>query len=189
MAHLSFKVTRWEKFNIPDDKVEEVIKRLKESFVDAVYDLQEIDGVYLESQSPDEAAEEAMMTEENGNQATQELYDSSGNLIYSNEPINAFTDKVYPEWTCTDPDNQQYGRKIGDGHYEFKERNPGFEINPIEEDEWVQIDIILAHYTDAEIKKHVSAYYNSLEELKEIYGDNWEWIVAECIFEYETGFY
>jgi hypothetical protein len=186
MAHLSFKVTRWEKLYIPNDKVEEVIKRLKESSVDDVYDLQEIDGVYSEPQSPDEAAEEAMTAEENDNQATQELYDSSGNLIFSNEPI----DRSSIEWICTDPDNDQWGRKLGEGHYEFKERNPAFEDHPLEEDEYVQMDILLDRYTDEEVENIIGGYYGSLPELKAMVDVNdIEWILAECIFEYETGFY
>jgi hypothetical protein len=29
--------------------------------------------------------------------------------------------KLLESWVCTDPDNHQYGRKIGKGEYEFKE--------------------------------------------------------------------
>ncbi len=47
MAHLDFKITSWKRLFIPDDKIEEVIKRLKESDCDEVYDLTDIDGVYF----------------------------------------------------------------------------------------------------------------------------------------------
>jgi hypothetical protein len=92
-------------------------------------------------------------------------------------------------WVCTYVDNQQYGRKLSEGHYEFKEKNPRFELDPQNENEWVQIDILLAHYTEEQIEDHVSAHYDSVARVKEIYGEEWEWIVAECIFEQESGLY
>ena len=84
MAHLDFKVTCWKRLQIPDDKVEEVIKRLKESDCDEVYDLQQIEGVYLIENGPDEECEEPMIPHENGGGATQELYSSEGSVIYHN---------------------------------------------------------------------------------------------------------
>ena len=47
----------------------------------------------------------------------------------------------------------------------------------------------MANYKDEEIKKHISAYYDSIDQIKKIYGSDWEWIVAECIFEQESGLY
>jgi hypothetical protein len=90
-------------------------------------------------------------------------------------------------WICTDPDNKQYGRKIAEGIYEFKERNPFHEFN--DEGEEIEITINLSHYSEEEIENHISAYYSSLNELKEIYGEDSEWIIAECIFEQESGLY
>jgi hypothetical protein len=84
MAHLDFKVTCWKRLTVPDDKVDEVIKRLKESDCDEVYDLQEIEGVYFISDGPDAECEEAMIPNENGGGATQELYNSEGDVIYHN---------------------------------------------------------------------------------------------------------
>lgn len=108
------------------------------------------------------------------------------------------------EWKLTDPDNFQYGRKIREGVYEFKEYdriNYGMNLDdyPTEDiyidsvfdnsEFWEEMTIVMAHYTPEQIEKHVSAYYGSLAELKEICGDDWEWIVAECIFEQESGLY
>lgn len=84
MAHLDFKVTSWKRLHIPDEKVEEVIKRLKESDCDEVYDLQDIDGVYYVQEGPDEECEEPMIPNENGGCSTQELYSSDGTIIYHN---------------------------------------------------------------------------------------------------------
>jgi len=91
-------------------------------------------------------------------------------------------------WICTDPDNQQYGRKLAAGHYEFKEKNPKFEFDK-DENEWIEDDILLNMYDEVTIKKHISAYHDSINEIKRIYGEDWEWIVAECIFEQESGLY
>jgi len=84
MAHLNFKVTRWEKLHIPDEMVNDVIEKLKSSDVDEVYELMELSGIYHETTTPDEAAEEPMLIEENENCSTQELYNSEGNIIYKN---------------------------------------------------------------------------------------------------------
>jgi hypothetical protein len=84
MAHLDFKVTSWKRLAIPDDKVDEVIKRLKESDCCEVYDIQDIKGVYFVEQGVDEECEEPMIPNENGGGATHELYNSEGALIYHN---------------------------------------------------------------------------------------------------------
>lgn len=92
------------------------------------------------------------------------------------------------KWVCTDLDNQQYGRKINNGHYEFKELNRN--TSDYEKlDEWIEGEVVLSNYTDSQIQNHLSAYYDSIQEVKDTYGDNWEWIVAECIFEQESGLY
>jgi hypothetical protein len=80
MAHLDFKVTYWKRLVVPNDKVEEVIKRLKESDCDEVYDLLDIDGVYFVQTE----CEEPMIPVENMGSATQELYNSEGDIIYHN---------------------------------------------------------------------------------------------------------
>lgn len=108
------------------------------------------------------------------------------------------------EWKLTDPDNFQYGRKIREGVYEFKEfdRN-NYAINlddyPTEDifidtifdhsEFWEEMTIVMSQYTEEQIQKHISAYYKDVDEVKEIYGDDWEWIVAECIFEQESSLY
>lgn len=101
--------------------------------------------------------------------------------------------KKLNEWVCTDPDNDQWGIKIGDGHYRFKEFDR-FNMDPDSlefnnPEAWVELDIILSHYTDEQIANHISAYYDSLKQLKEIYGEDSEWVIAECIFEQESGLY
>lgn len=91
------------------------------------------------------------------------------------------------KWECTDYDNNQYGRQISEKVFEFKEKNRG--LSDYEEDEFIEMTINLDHYTNEQIENHISAYYGSLEELKEIYGDDSNWIIAECIFEQESGLY
>lgn len=44
--------------------------------------------------------------------------------------------------------------------------------------------IWLDDYSDEEIRSYLHAYdYESVDQLKEIYGDSWPQIAAECIFE------
>lgn len=113
------------------------------------------------------------------------------------------------EWTCTDPDNFQYGRKLSPGVYQFKEfdrhiadgkfytlKELPYYVQKLKvlvdfncPDFWVEDTISLTNFTDDEILSHISPYYNSLEDVKLIYGDDWEWIVAECIFEQTSGLY
>lgn len=91
------------------------------------------------------------------------------------------------KWICTDSDNEQYGRQISERVFEFKEKNRG--LLEYEEDKFIQITINLDHYTNEQIEDHISAYYNNLDQLKEIYGNDSNWIIAECIFEQESGLY
>ena len=86
------------------------------------------------------------------------------------------------DWIITDADRQQYGRKISENVYEFKE------YNQLEND-WDEIKIDLTDYTLEEIESMISPYYQSIQQVKQLYEDNSNWIIAECIFEQETGIY
>ena len=113
------------------------------------------------------------------------------------------------EWKCTDPDNFQYGR-LNRGTPEFKEFNRDdfkkiFEQLKIADTQkvqayikeefenkmlWVQKLIFLSQYNEKEREELASGYYKNLSELKEIYGKDWEFILAECAFEQvESGLY
>lgn len=91
------------------------------------------------------------------------------------------------EWKCTDLDNEQYGRQLGDRLFEFKEKNRG--LLDYKEEEFIEIYVNLDNYTEGEIENYTSPYYSSIEEIVEIYGDSSDWIIAECIFEQESGLY
>jgi hypothetical protein len=87
MAHLDFKISSWKRIYIPDDKVEEVIEKLKNGDVDTPYDLVEEEGIYFNPSGHDEECEEPLTVEENDGASTQELYDNDGNIIYKNGTI------------------------------------------------------------------------------------------------------
>jgi hypothetical protein len=91
------------------------------------------------------------------------------------------------EWKCTDADSNQYGRQISENVYEFKEKNRG--LTDYEEDEFIQIIVDLDDYNSDYIENCISAYYSGIDEVKEIYGNDSNWIIAECIFEQESGLY
>lgn len=96
--------------------------------------------------------------------------------------LESLFQKELKDMVCTDGDRNQYGKKLVNGHYQFMEYSE-------QDKEWVEMDILLKHYTDEQIDIHISAYYNSVQHIKELYEDSWEWIVAECIFEQESGLY
>lgn len=86
-------------------------------------------------------------------------------------------------WICTDPDMNQWGVKIKDKVYEFKQDTIYPDGSIVEE----EAEIDLNNYTEEEINDHLSVYSWSIEQLKE---DNSladaEWLMAECIFEQEV---
>lgn len=91
MAHLDFKITSWKRIHIPDERVEEVIQKLKEGGCDAPYDLLDEDEVgdfYIDSCGIDLECEEPMTVEENEGASTQELYDTNDKIIYRNGPAD-----------------------------------------------------------------------------------------------------
>lgn len=118
-------------------------------------------------------------------------------------------DLTIEDFRRTDPDNLQFGRKVREEVYHFREfdrlnyssKFEGFKWMPTELMEeaivadfnssefWIDEEVNLHNYSLAEIESLVSAYYDSLDALKEIYGDDSEFIIAECIFEQENGLY
>lgn len=91
------------------------------------------------------------------------------------------------KWKCTDLDSQQYGRQISETIYEFKEKNRG--LSGYDEDEFIELTINLDNYSTDEIDNYISSYYSDIHELENIYGIDSDWIIAECIFEQESGLY
>ena len=91
------------------------------------------------------------------------------------------------DWICTDPDNEQYGKQISERVFEFKE----LATNEDEYDfgEYIELKINLDDYTQEEVEEYISAYYTDLNEIFNIYGEEADWIIAECIFEQESGNY
>jgi len=84
------------------------------------------------------------------------------------------------EWICTDPDNNQWGRKLGDKRYEFKQDTKYPNGTTTHE----QIEINLNDYSDDEINNHLAPFSWSIEKLKnETNLADAEWLMAECIFE------
>lgn len=88
-----------------------------------------------------------------------------------------------PEWVCTDPDSQQYGRRITEFIFDFKQEKS------------LPQTINLAHYTDQQIEGIINSYgytlktpiffKDGLRNVREVYGEEANWVIAECIFETE----
>ena len=92
------------------------------------------------------------------------------------------------EWKETDGSNEQFGRQLSATVFEFKETNKAFEISH-DADKVIQMKIDLSTYTYAQIMEHCAPYYKTMAELFATYGADSEWIIAECIFEQESGQY
>lgn len=114
------------------------------------------------------------------------------------------------EWKLTDPDNFQFGR-LNRGTPEFKEFDrvgciglfQSLKCAPnhdklmayIKDDLfnkdfcWIQKQIPKGFYKDEFVDEVAKTYYKDLTDLKQTCGDNWEFILAECIFEQTNGLY
>ena len=78
-------------------------------------------------------------------------------------------------------DDLQWCRKISDHEFEFIEvRN---QLNPDEYDVVRGTVDVNEALNDEQIGDPTTGYYDSIDKVKEDYGDDWEQIVAECIFE------
>ena len=101
---------------------------------------------------------------------------------------------------CTDRDNLQFCRKESETRFRYVEVDKislylflnGDDISSVSNEdlvlcvEWFDELIDLDKYSDEQKLYHISAYYKSLEELEEIYGEDSNMIIAECIFEQIT---
>lgn len=90
-------------------------------------------------------------------------------------------------WVCTDIDNQQYGRRLSRSIFEFKEKSR--DLDEYDEGEEIQLLINLDDYSTEQIDDYISGYYQDINEIQNIYGTESSWIIAECIFEQESGLY
>jgi hypothetical protein len=84
--------------------------------------------------------------------------------------VNDYSNLEEKGFICTDHDNYQFVKKLSDTEFIVIEDNNEYEID-------------LNDYSEEQIKYNITAYYSSLEELKEIYGDDSNQIIAECIAE------
>lgn len=85
-----------------------------------------------------------------------------------------------PKWLRTDDSAcKQRGRQLGPGLFEFKEKR--FLGTPARRK--VRATINLADYSEERRNYYAELFYGSLAGLMKDNLDDWEWILAECIFE------
>lgn len=83
-------------------------------------------------------------------------------------------------WICIDPNMNQYGRKLKNGVFEFKQ-DMKYPDGVVVKEQGI---IYLEEYTEEEINDILSSYSWSVKQLKEENSlEDAEWLMAECIFE------
>lgn len=91
------------------------------------------------------------------------------------------------EWCLTDDDSFQLRRKIGEGIFELYEIE---QVLPFEQggERRFKVAHEIIFLSEIDTDSVLSCYcYKSLEELKALYGNDWEGILAECDFELSAG--
>ncbi|MDF7815278.1 hypothetical protein [Hymenobacter sp. YC55] len=88
--------------------------------------------------------------------------------------VSPSTQPTMPAWVVTDSSTKQKGRELAPGIYEFKEKRSGRKV---------RATILLADYNEERRNYYAEAYYGSLAGLMKECMKDWEWILAECIFE------
>lgn len=108
------------------------------------------------------------------------------------ELINSYLEE---EWICTDPDCMQYCMMINENEYKFIQAvwldtcgdDKRAENAKDESDNYTvctgYIDLDL--YSEEDMEGSVESYGYTMETVKEIYGDDYKQIIAECLFEDE----
>ena len=99
------------------------------------------------------------------------------------------------EWYCTDNDCMRYCKKVDDYQFKFIQAVwvDDWGYNPIEEnvkDEYDNYTVCCGYidindYSERELEIYVSNYTYTLDSIKEIYGEDANEAIAECIFEDE----
>ena len=121
-------------------------------------------------------------------------------LMESIEKSDKFISFFGDGYFCTDRDNLQFCRKESETRFRYVEVDKislhlflnGDDISSVSNEdlvlcvEWFDELIDLDKYSDEQKLYHISAYYDSLEEIEEIYGEDSNMIIAECIFEITT---
>lgn len=71
---------------------------------------------------------------------------------------------------CTDPDTNQWLKKLSDTHFFVYDKDS-------------MHDIELKDYTDEQLDSYLAAYYPSIDLVRDLYGEDANQIIAECIAE------
>ena len=82
MAQVDFKITNWERVEIPNDKLAIAIERIKNGTCTQASDLMDI-GSY---EGVVEDTGEQMFVEENNGYATIDVFDENGEPVFDNIP-------------------------------------------------------------------------------------------------------
>jgi hypothetical protein len=101
--------------------------------------------------------------------------------------------KARNDWCCTDPDCLQHGKKISETEFKFIQavwldtcEGDTRAINAKDDSDnyavcagFIDLDL----YPDEDIEGSIGSYGYTLKSIKEIYGEDANYIIAECLFE------
>ena len=86
--HIDFKITTWERVELPDSLTKEELDTISEKIVDGTFayysDIEEYLGVDLGGAKKMDGFDDYMSPDENGGSATVELLDDDGNRLIAN---------------------------------------------------------------------------------------------------------
>ena len=121
-------------------------------------------------------------------------------LMESIEKSDKFISFFGDGYFCTDRDNLQFCRKESETRFRYVEVDKislylflnGDDISSVSNEDlvlyvgWYELLIDLNRFTDEQKSDLTSAYYGSIEQIEELYGEDSKMIIAECIFEQIT---
>lgn len=170
---VDIKVEVWQKLHFADDTdLDQIIKHIKTEGALAIHN-EELGFINYETLVN---SEKVLSVNQNNGMNTIEVYDGH-NKVWGNASNN--------DWICTDPDCNQYRRKISEFVYEFVEDRT---VNPAtDEIEQVYAEIDLREESEDNIKKALQTfgykYHAGLITAPTGVIFHSPELIAECIFE------
>lgn len=90
--------------------------------------------------------------------------------------------KKQQEWICTDQDTEQYGRQLNYHVFDFREGVIKYDTIDLKQYQAEYVERIINSYNYTLYRNKNSRMHNIFD----LYPNEYNWIIAECIFESEN---